>query len=130
MGVEGIFGKPGVALKVREARQEILANNLANSSTPGFKARDIDFQQALQQSAPQVNNTNLLTTNKNHISTGSISQSYRLQYRIPMQPRLDGNTVDPDIERAKFTENSLQYQASLGFVRSRTQSLMKAIKGE
>ena len=50
-------------------------------------------------------------------------------YRVPMQTSMDGNTVDENIERKNFIENSLRYQVSLTFIQNESAELMKAIKG-
>ena len=51
-------------------------------------------------------------------------------YRTPLQPTLDGNTVDSDIEMAQFARNSLDFQASLTFLQSKFRGLSAALKGE
>ncbi len=42
-----LFGVHGAALAVRSQRMGMLASNIANASTPGYKARDVDFRAAL-----------------------------------------------------------------------------------
>ncbi|KXO14091.1 Flagellar basal-body rod protein FlgB [Moritella sp. JT01] len=114
---------------VRERRAEVLASNIANADTPGFKARDLSFKDALA-SATQGSSFNLLKTSERHISGGR-SMASDLQYRIPNQPDTgDGNTVDVQIERASFMQNSMEYQASLSFLSSKIQTMRKAIKGQ
>ena len=54
----------------------------------------------------------------------------RIKYRVPLQPPLDENTVDPQIERSEFLQNALAYQAGLAFVSSRIQILRTALRGE
>ena len=118
------------ALKIRSQRAELLASNLANSDTPNYKARDIDFQSALKMAASgQLNG--IKTTHSNHISSsnGQFS-SPAVQYRTAVQDSLDGNTVDEQIEQAQFMQNSVQYQASLSFLGARFQGLLSAIRGE
>ena len=51
-------------------------------------------------------------------------------YRTPLQPSLDGNTVDLNAERSAFMENSMMYQASLRFLNGKISSLQVAIRGE
>ena len=54
-----------------------------------------------------------------------------LLYRTPLQPDTgDGNTVDAQIEQAKFTENALQYETTLRFLDGRFKGLILALKGE
>lgn len=117
------------ALSVRAKRAEMLASNIANGDTPGYKARDIDFRQALQQ-AGNTQQTTIRTTHSRHISTASPSVDVDVMYRIPNQSSLDGNTVDTQIEKSEFADNALRYQASLTFLGRKFNGLMAALKGE
>ena len=47
MADNALFGIHGAALQVRAQRMGMLASNIANASTPGFKAKDVDFRAAL-----------------------------------------------------------------------------------
>ena len=110
------------ALQVRERRTELIANNLANADTPGFKARDIDFRKALANAEAGAAGGNGAL----HLTTDAGA----LRYRVPLAPSLDGNTVDVQIEQAAFAENAVRYQATLSFLNSRFRSLMTAITGQ
>ncbi len=124
-----IFGIHAQALRLRAERAQILASNLANSDTPGYKARDIDINSTFSHTLE--NETNLMTTNSAHFSGATESLSgIPMQYRIPNQPSIDGNSVDIQIERAEFMQNALMYQASLRFATGRVRGLMTAIRGE
>ena len=123
-----IFGLSEQALKLSEARAEMLTSNLVNGSTPHFKAKDIDFQKTLQQAGS--NSATLETANAGHISYNNQNNGAKTVYRVPNQMSLDGNTVDDDIERKNFIENAMHYQVNLTFVQNKTGELMKAIKGE
>ena len=46
--MDSLFGIHATALKLREQRMSMLASNIANAATPGYKARDIEFSSALQ----------------------------------------------------------------------------------
>ena len=119
------------ALYVRARRGATLASNLANSDTPNYKARDIDFRQVLRNAADADSNERLINTNARHLQPGGFSAaSAELLYRNPYQPSLDGNTVDAQVEKAKFAENAMQYEASLSFLTARIKGLMSAIRGE
>ena len=110
-------------------RSSLLASNLANADTPGFKARDIDFRTVLAKaSGDQIS---LKTTQGAHLggAATAMSSAARL-YRVPMQPSVDGNTVDTQVETAEFTRNSIQYQSTLTFLNGKFRSLKLAIKGE
>jgi len=104
------------ALDLRARRQEILASNLANSDTPNYKAQDLDFASALRSamgvSAGQRGALNLKRTDSRHMDgTGAgSSAAASIKYRSAVQPSLDGNTVDVNVERAQFTDNAIHYQ--------------------
>lgn len=127
--MENIFGISEQSLKLTEDRASLLTNNLVNSSTPNYKAKDIDFFKVLK-SMSTANAGTLTTTNAKHVSTSQGISEENTKYRIPMQVSMDGNTVDPEIERKNFLQNSLRYQVSLTFIQNRTDQLSKAIKGE
>ncbi len=117
------------ALALRARRAEVLAANLANADTPGYKARDLDFRRVLAGTAEAA--LNLRTTAPGHLGAPAASPGgAELLYRHPLQASIDGNTVDTQIEYAEFARNSLQYQASLTFLNNRIKGLMTAIRGE
>ena len=121
------------ALELRTKRAEVLANNLANADTPGFKARDIDFQSLLKdqmQGKGSEQSLKMTTTNGKHLPVNGTDDSADLLYRIPSQPSVDGNTVDTQTEKAEFMKNTLQYQSSFQFLSSRFKSMNNAIRGE
>lgn len=122
------------ALNLRDQRQQVLANNIANADTPNFKARDFDFASELQRAAAQGRQQQnaLARTAPGHMGGSGMGAPGvdNMQYRIPAQSRLDGNTVDMDMERSKFLDNSVRYQASLTFMNSRIKSLRSAMQPE
>ena len=93
------------ALKLRSQRLDLIASNIANAATPGYKARDLDFRAALEGAANS------------------------LRYRVPVQASLDGNTVELSTEQTAFAENAVNYRATLGFLSGRIQTIMAALKG-
>ncbi len=129
MRFDQAFGIHEQALKLRAKRAEVLAGNIANVDTPGYKARDFDFNAMLKQ---EVNTTQrLATTNSRHIQAATdIVPPSQMGYRVPSQPSLDGNTVDSQLEHAAFASNALEYQASLRFVSGTVKTLKTAINGQ
>lgn len=116
MANETLFGVHGAALEVRAQRMGVLASNIANASTPGFKARDVDFKAALAA------------------VEGSEGQGQgigaAMKYRVPIQTSLDGNTVELNQEQTAFAENAVQYQTTLSFLNGRIATITRALKGE
>ena len=115
-------------MQVRTERMEVLAGNLANANTPGYKARDINFQDAMR-SAQSGRSQNLTRTHENHIK-GNMQGSGEMQFRISNQPDTgDGNNVDVQVERNAFLDNGLRYQASVEFLNGKIKGMKKAISG-
>jgi flagellar basal-body rod protein FlgB len=128
---DNILGIHEKALHLQGKRAEVLASNLANADTPGYKARDIDFQSALKNASKGMNSAQPLhATNKGHIQPQGYFHGAELQYRQPLQDSLDGNTVEPQVEIAQYTENSMRYMASLNFVGSKLSGIITALRGE
>lgn len=119
-------------LSIRQQRQEVLASNIANADTPGYKARDINFRDALDAATgaqQRLADTRLTLTSARHIPAQAQSPEVgNLPYRVPVQPRLDGNTVDMDVERVQFADNTMRYQAEITVLSARLKSLMAALQ--
>lgn len=129
--LDSVFGIHEQGVVIRSKRAEILAGNLANADTPNYKARDIDFKQVLRQAQNDSGPRQMKVTNSKHIQADtSAGMTSELLYRNPLQPSVDGNTVDTQVEKAQFMENAMQYQASLSFLSGRIKSLISAIRGE
>lgn len=118
------------ALNLRAMRSEVLAANIANADTPNFKARDFDFRAAMG-GALAAAKLDMARTAPAHIrERGADSGAPRLQFRNPVQPSIDGNTVELDAEVARFSDNSIRYQAALTFMNSRINGLRTALTGQ
>ena len=128
MKPDKVFGVHPQALQLRAQRAEVLAANMANADTPGYKARDLDFERVLQgQMTPPVR---VATTRKGHIQPDQgAAAPGPLKYRVPQQASLDGNTVELEAEQSQFSTNAMRYQATLRFLDGRIKGLMTAIKG-
>src|SRR5258708_2211441 len=95
---DGLFGIDGTALRLRSPALNLPAPNISHSPTRGYRARDMDFSQAMAlasggQSADQA-----------------ASQS--IAYRVPTTASIDGNTVELSTEQTLFAENAVQYRAT------------------
>lgn len=129
---EKALGVHEQAMSLRIQRAQVLANNLANAETPNFKARDIDFQTILKgQVEQQSSSVGLDTTHHRHIDLASSNGSDIDQlYRVPLQPSIDGNTVDQDQELARFAKNAQDFQFSFQFLSNSFKGLRNALRGE
>lgn len=115
MAENDLFGVHGAALAVRSQRMGLLASNIANASTPGYKAKDIDFAAALRSA-----------------ENGSVDRGIaaNTRFRLPTQMSMDGNTVELATEQTAFAENAVAYQTTLSFLNGRISTLTRALKGE
>lgn len=119
------------ALILRSRRSSVLAANIANADTPHYKARDLDFSQALARAEQkQESGLQLASTHGRHLQSANDSISGQVRYRNPLQPSLDGNTVDMHAEQARFAQNAFEYQTSLTMINSKIRGLLFAIKGQ
>jgi flagellar basal-body rod protein FlgB len=131
INLDAYLGVHADALKVSSQRMELLATNLANADTPNFKARDIDFREALASAASPNSAAALNTTQPSHLTADAGGTSAaNLKYRVPLAPSLDGNTVDVQLEQAAFADNAVRFQATLTFLSARLRTLMTAITGQ
>lgn len=130
--LDKVFGVHEQGIRIRSRRAEILASNLANADTPNYKARDIDFRQALNQAQQNTSADRMKVSHPKHIQRGLSAGGLTtdLLYRNPLQPSVDGNTVDTQQEKAQFVQNAMQYQASLRFLTGKIKAIKSAIKGE
>lgn len=103
------------ALRLRSERQALLATNIANADTPGYKAVDFDFAKALADANDAGR-------------TGGAPGKPAILYRQPAQPALDGNSVEMDAERAQFADNTVRYEAALRFLNGQIRTLLEALK--
>jgi flagellar basal-body rod protein FlgB len=125
-----LFGIHESALLLYGQRVGVLASNMANADTPGYKARDIDFAAVLggtDTAAPLA----LTATRAGHIAMqGADEPAADVKYRNPYQASLDGNTVEMAVEQAAFAENNVRYQASLQLINDRISEMQFAIAGQ
>ena len=131
--LDKLLDLPQAALGVRATRQQTLAANIANADTPHYKARDVDFRGALEAAmgGRLGGPVELARTSARHIEAkGDASMDASLKYRTETQSSVDGNTVDMDVERAAFAENSVQYEALLTFISGRLRTMQNAIQGQ
>ena len=119
------------ALNLRAFRQQLLASNVANADTPGYKARDIDFAAALRDAAEGRGTGGLAlgSSDARHLNGTRADEPAAVLYRSVQQPSIDGNTVDMDVERSRFAENAVHYEANLAFITAQIKLMQAALQG-
>ncbi len=127
----------GQALALRAERQRVIAGNIANADTPGFKARDFDFATALRNATSGSAGADssgaglgeaLGTGIARDVMTPSGRAQPALNYAQPHQTQLDNNTVDMNRERGAFVDNAVKYEATLRFINGSVRTLQDAMK--
>jgi flagellar basal-body rod protein FlgB len=127
------------ALVLRSERQRLIAGNIANADTPGFKARDFDFAATLRAATAgrtaSTGRTEGAGRVGDDIASGVMSRSSAngqqqptLNYVKPVQANLDSNSVDMDRERANFMDNALKYDATLRFINGNVRTALEAMR--
>lgn len=89
-------------------RETVLANNIANVDTPGYKRKDLDFEEVLKQELGRCKHTSLDTKIENlhmdHLNPSVYTDLSNYSYR------LDGNNVDIDNEEVEYASEQLRYE--------------------
>ena len=116
------------ALTLRAERQRLLASNIANGDTPGFLARDFDFASALRAATSARGRDGGAGGNALGTPISDRARGLTLNYALPAQTNLDGNTVDMDRERASFADNAIKYEATLRFINGSVRTMLDAMK--
>ena len=124
--IDNALGVHAQALGLRSKRMEVLARNIANADTPHFKAKDIDFRSVLKQTREDALNS----THNMHMKIAMEEDSSGEKYRIPFNASFDGNTVEMNVEQAKFGQAAADYQATLNILENRIGGIRKALRGD
>ncbi len=127
--LDRFFGISGQALGLRSQRMAVLASNIANAATPGYRARDLDFAAVLAASGAE-GRMPLARTASAHIDPTAAPAEPPLRFRKPVQGSMDGNTVELATEQVQFAETALRYRTSLAFLDARIGSLKAAMRIE
>lgn len=135
-GIDQQLGTLRNVANLRAYRQELLASNIANADTPNYKARDFDFQSALENARAGRAGFAIARTSPRHLEAaspdgvGKAPAGVDVLYRNEYQANVDGNTVNMDVERSAFAENAVQLESTLTFLREELRRLQTAIQGQ
>lgn len=126
INLDRLVGFHHKALQVRTQQMEVISGNLANANTPGYKAKAVDFQQAMS-SARSDQAHRMIKTHDKHFD-GKMEPQWDLKFRVPTQPDTgDGNTVDIQQERNAFLDAGMRFQASAELVSGKIKGMKKAL---
>ena len=124
--IDNALGVHAQALGLRSKRMEVLARNIANADTPHFKAKDIDFRSVLKQTREDALNS----THNMHMKIAMEEDSGGEKYRVPFNASFDGNTVEMNVEQAKFGQVAADYQTTLNILENRVSGIRRALRGD
>ena len=124
--IDNALGVHAQALGLRSKRMEVLARNIANADTPHFKAKDIDFRSVLKQTREDALNI----TNNMHMNMPMEESPGGEKYRMPFNASFDGNTVEMNVEQAKFGQVAADYQTTLNILENRVSGIRRALRGD
>lgn len=102
-------------LSVTNQRETVIASNMANIDTPGYRAKDIDFQHELARA---------MAAPEGAAPTAAVRNVQGLLERP------DGNNVDVDRESLELAETQLQYQMGTQLIKDKFHQLLTAINGD
>lgn len=137
MNLGNAFGIHEHALKVWSDRNEVLAANIANADTPGYKARDIDFKEVLGQykkaAAGAANAQPVAHDFSRHIQAGralgnaAADTANYVKFRNGVQASEDGNTVDIQTEQLEYAKNLAYFEATMNFLNGKISGIKTAL---
>ena len=104
-------------------QQETTLNNMANISTPGFKAQYMSFEEELKKNLENANENSMSSLRKAIDDT-----SIRLHTKEDESYRLDGNNVNLDVEQAQLASVSIQYQYAIKSINDEFTKLRSVIR--
>ncbi|WP_295901908.1 flagellar basal body rod protein FlgB [uncultured Bdellovibrio sp.] len=129
----GLFDKTtnalATSLSMRQLRHNVTSSNIANAETPGYHAKKMDFEGALQRALDLDGGNALSTSDQQHFGVGGVSVS-KTRPDIYDDPEgavnNDGNTVDVEKEMSALSENAIMYKAALQLINKKMAALKYA----
>ncbi len=137
--LEKIFSTPtqkmlNFGMDLASVRNEIIADNIANAETPGFKRHEVSFEEKFREVLEnKTNHMKLDARNARHMQIGEEDGQNVLQPELrtiyATSARNDGNNVDIDVEMANSSKNSMYFEAMNRGITNEFRLLRLAISG-
>ena len=125
--MDALFGKNiemlSNVLDFRSERHKVIASNIANIDTHGYKSKDIVFKEELKAIMGNGEGVKMTTTRENHLSELSIPEN-NADYEVVDS----GEKVDIDSEMAKLAENNLMYNLTVEFLSRKFRGLNTVLR--
>lgn len=133
-----IYDILGESLNVLSDRQNIIASNIANANTPGYKAKTLNFKDVMRNLIPSGSSLPMKTNSVKDLSNGNIYntasdggsgfiKSFIHNQTGESIPPLDGNTVLLSKEMSDMTSNAIRFQAVAELITKKFNMLNYAI---
>lgn len=125
----GVYSYINVLDKAADAswlRNELISNNIANQSTPGYKRQDVDFESQLSQALKNQRYTSIDEKVK-HVNLEHLKGRVYTDYG-DFSYRLDENNVDPEQEQVQLAQNRLKYQGLIASINNEFSNLRSVMK--
>ena len=116
------------AMDLSQRRNEIIASNIANADTPGYRAGDLDFSGELEKAFGAANGSSLAKTNQGHMDLSSESGSAHIVEDYSGATKADGNNVDIDIQMGQLAQNAGRYTSAATLILKQLVILKLAIR--
>lgn len=105
-------------------RNDVLANNIANADTPGYKRKDVQFETYLSNAVAGTDSLDatVATMDLNTLNATTYTENVNLSYRM------DGNNVDISTENVELAKNQLRYYTLMNSISQEFSRLKSALK--
>ena len=118
-------------MDMRAARHRVIASNLANEETPGYRAKEFRFLEALYTASHATPAERLMISHHTHLQPGGEAAGRVKGHVVDMPVNelpMDGNSVNLEMEMAKMSDNALNYNTAASMMSQRFRQLLSAIK--
>ena len=131
IGDDAVVNKLVADLDMKVLRSELIASNIANVDTPGYKAKELKFHRILAEQAGE-GDLELKRTHSKHIAAAGMTETPGSiageVVESPVPGRPDGNNVNIDEEMLKLTKNNIEYNVSVQLLAKRLRQINDAIE--
>ena len=119
-------------LDLRSARQRVIASNLANEETPGYRASELNFMDQLRSAQQGRLPVVLAATQPRHFGLHGAQGVQAVTGKLSEVPAsdlpLDANSVNLELEMAKLSDNAMQYNTAATIIAKKFQGLLNVIR--
>jgi len=115
------------AMDLRFKRHALLSSNVANSETPGYRARELDFAGQLEKAFTSKPTSEVAKTNSGHMDVSSLTSEH-IVFDNDGATGSDGNNVDLDIAMGKVSANARAYESAAGLVSQKFRFMKQFIR--